>query len=265
MLDENTVKTVARSLMAEHESKRTYQRLDEAIRRAPLEDAYRIQDAFQQLLSDKGLGPVVGYKIALTSKVMQKLCGVDRPVAGAIFASAVHDTPATLSLAAFQHLGVEFEVAVRLGVDLPSGERHTRESVSSSVAACMPAFELIEDRGADYSTIDAFGLTADNCWNGGVVLGVPVTKWRNLEFDRAATRLWINDEPAGEGAVRDAMGHPIEAVAWLANLLNERGRMLERDMIVMTGSSITTKFPRPGDTLRFEVEGMGEVTLTAGA
>ena len=59
------------------------------------------------------------------------------------------------------------------------------------------------------------------------------------------------------------MGHPFEAVAWLANLLNRRGRRLERDMIVMTGSSITTKFPAPGDRVRFVIEGLGEATLEA--
>jgi 2-oxo-3-hexenedioate decarboxylase/2-keto-4-pentenoate hydratase len=61
------------------------------------------------------------------------------------------------------------------------------------------------------------------------------------------------------------MGHPLEALAWVANLLNRRGRRLERDMIVMTGSSITTKFPVPGDRVRFAIEGLGEVTLEATA
>jgi 2-keto-4-pentenoate hydratase len=50
-------------------------------------------------------------------------------------------------------------------------------------------------------------------------------------------------------------------VAWLANLLNGRGRMLARDMIVMTGSSITTRFPAPGDRVRFAIDGLGEVAL----
>jgi 2-keto-4-pentenoate hydratase len=57
------------------------------------------------------------------------------------------------------------------------------------------------------------------------------------------------------------MGHPLEAVAWLANLLNQQGKMLEREMIVMTGSSITTKFPHAGDCLSFLIEGMGDVRL----
>jgi 2-keto-4-pentenoate hydratase len=77
------------------------------------------------------------------------------------------------------------------------------------------------------------------------------------------TRCWVNDQPAGEGKTGDAMGHPFEAAAWLANLLNRRGRTLERGMIVMTGSSITTKFPAPGDRVRFAIDGLGEVVLEA--
>jgi hypothetical protein len=165
-------------------------------------------------------------------------------------------------LAAYHHLGVEFEVAVRLGDDLPaSGGPWTRASVASKVAACLPAFELVEDGDADYKTLDAFTLIAQNTWNGGVVLGAPVTAWRGIDLEAAVTRCWINDAPSGQGKTGDALGHPFEAVAWLANLLNRHARQLTRDMIVMTGSSITTKFPAPGDRIRFAIDGLGEIAL----
>ncbi len=80
----------------------------------------------------------------------------------------------------------------------------------------------------EHKTKHAFTITADNCWNGGVVLGLPITNWQGFAFESATTRLWVNGEPAGEGAVRDALGHPFEAVAWLANLLNERAQDFER-------------------------------------
>src|SRR5207245_784300 len=137
----------------------------------------------------------------------------------------------------------------------------TRASVADRVAACLPAFELVEDGDADYKALDAFTLVAQNTWNGGVVLGAPVTAWRGVDLERAVTRAWLNDEPAGQGKTGDALGHPFEAVAWLANLLNRRGRMLGRDMIVMTGSSITTKFPSPGDRVRFAIDGLGDAAL----
>jgi 2-keto-4-pentenoate hydratase len=151
---------------------------------------------------------------------------------------------------------------VRLADDLPgSGAPWTRASVAGRVAACMPAFELVEDGNADYKTLDAFTLVAQNAWNGGVVLGAPVTEWRGVDLESAVTRCWVNGEPGGQGKTGDALGHPFEAVAWLANLLNGRGGMIRRGMIVMTGSSITTKFPAPGDRVRFAIDGLGEVAL----
>jgi 2-keto-4-pentenoate hydratase len=264
MLTPQTIEATARASFDVHRTRTRYGPLDAAVRAAPLEDAYRIQDAMHGLLAQAGRGEIVGWKIALTSKAMQQMTGVDQPAAGAIFAKVVHPSPARVDPDTYHHLGVEFEVAVRLGDALPAGGAPwTRATVTDRVAACMPAFELVEDGHADYKQLDAFTLIAQNTWNGGVVLGAPVAGWRQLDLETAVTRCWVNDEPAGQGKTGDAMGHPLEAVAWVANLLNRRGRRLERDMIVMTGSSITTKFPTTGDRVRFAVDGLGEVRLDA--
>jgi 2-keto-4-pentenoate hydratase len=262
MMERKTITALAEALFVEHKAAKPYHPFEESIQSKPLADAYLIQEAFLKLLMEAGQGDLAGYKIALTSKAMQQLCGVDQPLAGAVLSSVIHQSPAKLNYANFQHLGVEFEVAVKLGADLPAvSSPHTRQSVSPAIAACMASFELIEDRQADYRKLDAFTLVADNCWNGGVVLGTPVTDWHRIDLENASTRLRINGEPAGKGRVGDAMGHPFEAVAWLANLLNQQGKMLKRDMLVMTGSSITTKFQNAGDYLSFLIEGMGDVRL----
>ena len=263
MLTQETIDATARAYLETYRSRTRYHPLG-ALRAAPLDDAYRIQDALHRLMAEAGRGEIAGWKIALTSKAMQEMTGVDRPAAGAIFSTVVHPSPARVDIAAYHHLGVEFEVAVRLGDALPaSGAPWTRASVAGRVAACLPAFELVEDGNADYKTLDAFTLVAQNTWNGGVVLGAPVTGWRAVDLENAVTRCWINGEPGGQGKTGDALGHPLEAVAWLANLLNSRGRRLDGGMIVMTGSSITTKFPAPGDRVRFAIDGLGEVALEA--
>lgn len=264
MLTPETIDATARAGLELHRTRARYRPLDTALRAAPLDDAYRIQDALHRLMTEAGRGEIAGWKIALTSKAMQQMTGVDQPAAGAIFSKVVHSPPLRVDLAAYHHLGVEFEVAVRLADDLPaSGGLWTRASVADRVAACLPAFELVEDGDADYKTLDAFTLIAQNTWNGGVLLGTAVAEWRGLDLEGAVTRCWINDQPGGQGKTGDAMGHPFEAVAWVANLLNRRGRRLERGMIVMTGSSITTKFPVPGDRVRFAIDGLGEVALEA--
>jgi 2-keto-4-pentenoate hydratase len=264
MLTPQQIDATARDALTTYTARTRYRPLDAALRSAPLDDAYRIQDALHRVMAEAGRGEIAGWKIALTSKAMQQMTGVDQPAAGAIFSKVIHASPARVDVAAYHHLGIEFEVAVRVGEDLTAaGGLWTRESVAGKVAACIPAFELVEDGDADYKTLDAFTLIAQNTWNGGVVLGQPVTEWRGLDLERAVTKCWVNDQPAGQGKTGDAMGHPLEAVAWLANLLNGRGRALQRGMIVMTGSSITTKFPAPGDRVRFVIEGLGEVALEA--
>src|SRR5438552_6003694 len=264
MLTQAVVDATARECLEMHRTRARYRPLAASVRAAPLDDAYRIQDALHRLMAGAGRGEIAGWKIALTSKAMQQMTGVDQPAAGAIFSKVVHASPARVDLAGYHHLGVEFEVAVRLGDDLPAtGGPWTRASVASRVAACLPAFELVEDGDADYKTLDAFTLVAQNTWNGGVVLGPAVTEWRGVDLERAVTRCWVNDQPAGQGKTGDALGHPFEAVAWLANLLNGRGRRLERGMIVMTGSSITTKFPAPGDRVRCAIDGLREGVLEA--
>jgi 2-keto-4-pentenoate hydratase len=262
MLTPETIEATARASLDMRRTRTRYRPLDPAVRAAPLDDAYRIQDALHRLMAEAGRGEIAGWKIALTSKAMQQMTGVDQPAAGAIFSTVVLASPARVDVGAYHHLGVEFEVAVRLADDLPaSGEPWTRASVAGRVAACVPAFELVEDGDADYAALDAFTLIAQNTWNGGVVLGSATPGWPGVDLETAVTRCWINDQPAGQGQTGDALGHPFEAVAWLANLLNRRGRMLAGGMIVMTGSSITTKFPTPGDLIRFAVDGLGEVRL----
>jgi len=262
MLTPETIDSTARAYLEARRSRARYLPLDAAVRSAPLDEAYRIQDALHRLMADAGLGEIAGWKIALTSKAMQQMTGVDQPAAGAIFSKVVFPSPTRIELTAYHHLGVEFEVAVRLADDLPAGGAPwTRATIGNRVAACMPAFELVEDGDADYKTLDAFTLVAQNAWNGGVVLGSPVTEWRGVDLEGSVTRCWINDAPGGQGKTGDALGHPFEAVAWLANLLNGRGGMIRRGMIVMTGSSITTKFPAPGDRVRFAIDGLGEVAL----
>jgi 2-keto-4-pentenoate hydratase len=58
------------------------------------------------------------------------------------------------------------------------------------------------------------------------------------------------------------MGHPFESVAWVAGLLASQGKQLRAGMIVMTGSTLATRFPIAGEACRYEVEGLGSVSAT---
>ena len=165
---------IATAFIRALESKAKHESMVDKIDEPTLENAYRVQDAFIEIMTERG-EEIVGWKVALTSKAMQEFCGVDHPLSGAIFKSKVHPSPYSLDLDNHRHLGLECEIAVQMGSDLKLGESpHTRESVASQVEICYPAFELIEDRNADYDALNPFDSVSENAWNAGVVLGKPL-------------------------------------------------------------------------------------------
>ena len=250
----------ARGIVELWKSRRRIDVLPPDLRPADLDEAYRIRHAFQQIEEKEGRGAIAGYKIAITTPVMQQLCGLDEPCWGAIFAAEVYEAPATLKAAQFCRLGIETEIAMRLGEDAPGGE--DRERIARRVEACIPAIELIEDLGYDYKRIEAPAIVAGNSWNAGIVLGQPVAEWRRIDLAQAEGILRINGSEAGRGKGGDVMGHPLNALAWLADKLAAAGTPLRRGMVVMTGSIVATKWPAPGDRVEIEITGLGRAGLT---
>ena len=120
----------------------------------------------------------------------------------------------------------------------------------------MAAFELIEDRHADYARTEAVSLIVENCWNGGVVVGPPKAVLM-ASLVGIKGELTINGAVVGEGRAED----PCATLAWLANALAERGRGLIAGMVVITGSVIPTISVAPGDRAVFMVDGLGEAAM----
>jgi 2-keto-4-pentenoate hydratase len=253
----------ATRLFDAHEARQRFAPLPAALAPRTAEDAYAIQDAYVALRAHR-LGAIAGYKIALSSKEMQRFVGVDSPQAGVMLESTLHASPARVRAADYVRLIVEFEIAVQLAVDLPAADApFSRSRIAASVRAVMPAIEIADDRNADYGELarHPFDLIADNTWSEGAVLGAPVGDWKGLDLARLRGVATINGDPVGEGVGAAALGHPLDAVAWLANHLAARGRGLVFRDVVITGSVITSKFVRPGDLVRFSVESLGEVEL----
>jgi 2-keto-4-pentenoate hydratase len=225
-----------------------------------LSGAYDLQSAFVGELA-KRHGTPVGYKVALTSKRMQQMCGIDQPLAGVVLADRVHPSGMTLSLSNFHHLGIEFEITVKLARPLPwRGKPYVFGEIAEAAGAVAPSFELVDDRRADYKTLDVLSLASDNAWNAGAVLGEFHDQWPDLEaIEGMADR---NNERFDSGHGRDALGHPLNSVMWLANHLRARGQGLRAGDIVMTGSLVSTRFPEAGESYRFTLEGVGSAEVS---
>ncbi len=221
--------------------------------------AYAVQDRLHQRLTAAGLGEVAGHKIGCTTKVMQAFLGIGNPCAGGVFAPTARDGEARFRHANFRRVGVECEIAVRLGRDLtPAQAPFTTDSVADAVAAVMAAIEVVDDRYDDYGALGAPTLIADDFFDAGCVLGAPVGDWRALDLPSAAGSMTINGVEVGRGHGGDIMGHPLAALAWLADSLAGRGRTLAAGEFVLLGSVVETKWVAAGDAVAIEIEGLGQ-------
>jgi 2-keto-4-pentenoate hydratase len=230
---------------------------------APQDEArgYRIQDAVHDLLAADA-GPLVGYKIGCTSAVMQRYLGIPHPCGGGVFAKGVHSSGVALSHRDFVRAGVECEIAVRLARDLaPSGTAFTADTVAGAIDAYHPAIEIVDDRYADWQTIGAPTLVADDFFAAGCVLGAPVLRAAAPDLLDVIGRAFINGVEIGRGSGADVLGHPHYALAWLANHLATGGKNLRAGQIVLTGSLVQTVWLNAGDKAVMELSGLGSVAM----
>jgi 2-keto-4-pentenoate hydratase len=263
IVGEARVRDSARWLAERHLARHGSQPLPPAYAPRDLAEAYAMQEEFVALKSSR-CGPVVGYKIALTTPQMRRFVGLQDSIAGCLHDRQVVRAPASVRASDYGRLLVEFEIALLMGADLhDSGVRYTPHRAADAVAAAMPAFELADDLGADYTTLASRGLelAADNAWNEGAVIGKPLEDWRAVDLASVQGVAHINGKAVGEGRGADAMGSPLVALAWIANHLHSRGRWLRKGDVVITGSLVTSQFPRAGDVLRFEAGALGAIEL----
>jgi len=223
-----------------------------------VDDAHDVQEAYVRLLTKKFVTGVGGYKVALTSKQTRDWLKVYEPCAGQVLATRIYTSPHTVRVADYVRFSAETEVCAVLDKDM-SGPC-TAADVRKNLRSLHCAFELVEDRGADMTKIDARSLASDNSWNAGIVIGPAASKDVNLTNLRGALK--INGGITHQGTTSETMGgDPLESVAWLVGHLGKRGKALKAGEPVMTGSIIQSQFLGGGTSIEFAMDGMPPVHL----
>ncbi len=225
---------------------------------------YALQRALNTLLAIAGMGPQAGHKIGCTTPVMQRFLGIPNPCAGVIFEKAVLHRTASVPRSGFVRLGIECEIAVQLVRDLaPISLPVDRERAANAVGAVMASLEIVDDRYADYRTLGPPTLIADDFFNSGCVLGDPVRDWRKLDLGALEGTMYVNGVETGRGRGALVMGHPLDALVWLANARARHGfDALKAGEFVTLGSVVETRWLNAGDEVRVDMQELGELTLS---
>jgi 2-keto-4-pentenoate hydratase len=222
------------------------------------EEGYRIQQELVALLLADG-DRIVGHKVGLTSKPMQRLIGMDSPDYGPVLASTVYPSGAEVPVSRFIQPKIEAEIAFVLGAPL-RGPGVTLLDAARAVAGVAAAVEIVDSRIEDWR-IGLADTIADLASNGAVATSGRLVPLSNVDPAMVGMILTRNGSIVDTGAGAAALGDPLQVVAWLANTLGAVGVTLEPGHLIMTGALHAAVPMAAGDVFRAEFDTLGAVTV----
>ncbi|NLU78531.1 2-keto-4-pentenoate hydratase [Micromonospora sp. HNM0581] len=218
--------------------------------------AYQVQQA--QVAGWEAAGRRrVGAKVGLTSVAVQQAFGVFQPDFGVLFADMAVPDGAEIDSGRLLQPRVEAEVAFVLGSDLPF-EQVTVADVVRATDHVLPAIEIVDSRiaGWDVAIVDT---VADNASSGLFVLGDRPRKLTEVDLRLAGMVLEHAGDPVSVGAGAACLGHPVHAVAWLAQTLAAAGAPLTAGDVVLSGALGPMVPAVAGAAYEARISGLGSV------
>lgn len=218
-------------------------------------DAYRIQlRMIERRLADRK-ERVIGKKIGVTSQVVMDMLKVDQPDFGHLTSGMVYGDGASIEAGTLIAPKAEGEIAFVLKQDL-TGPGVTNADVLRATEYVLPCFEIVDSRICDWK-IRIQDTVADNASSGVFVLGDAAIDPRTIDLSVVGMTLEKNGEIVATGAGAAALGHPVNAVTWLANTLGQLGMGLKAGEVILSGSLAAMVPVQAGDNLRMTLGGVG--------
>lgn len=223
--------------------------------------AYAVQEINTRFWQAQGRR-IVGRKAGLTAKAVQQQLGVDQPDFGVLFDDMRVKDGGELDPSRAIQPKAEAEIAFVLAADLPSPDT-TAEDVAAAVATVHAAIEIVDSRIADWKITFA-DTVADNGSSAFFVLSQSGLPLSGLDLEGAPMEMTINGEVRSTGVGAAALGNPLNAAAWLACTLAQRGEPLRAGDILLAGALGPMVAINPGDYVHTVVGGIGEASFTYG-
>lgn len=221
--------------------------------------------AIQQINTARWIGDgrkVIGRKVGLTAKSVQQQLGVSQPDFGVLFADMAIADGGSLPPQKVLQPKAEGEIAFLIAEDV-AGPGVTREQVSAAISGVVAAIEIVDSRIADWKITFA-DTVADNGSAAFFVLGNDPRPLAEVDLWTCGMVLEINGEIASLGAGAACLGHPLNAVTWLAQTLAARGEHLRKGDLILSGALAPMMVITPGDKVKVSIGGLGSVSFAYG-
>ena len=222
-------------------------------------DAVCIRDGLVERLLPS-LGRIIGYKAGLTNEAIQQRFGVSSPVRGVLLENMLLPDGAEVPAQFGARPVVEADLLVEVK-DAAIHEAITHLDVLRSLSRVMPFIELPDLMLAEGEKLTAplIVLTNVGARLGVVGQGIPVETTEKFAATLAAMRVVVTDQDGkkmASGTGTAILGHPLNAVLWLAQDLDRSGIRLKPGDVLSLGSFTPLLTPRAGMTIEVRYLGL---------
>lgn len=258
MLDAATRDRILADILATYSTRTALPLLTKTYPEIAMDDAYAIQKAFIAHRVAEGR-QVRGYKVGLTSKVMQESMGSPEPDFSAMTDDLFLPEETPIDRARFFRPLIEIEIAFVMKSAL-KGPGILPVDVLRATDFVLPAIEIVDFRVGPGPGMTVVDTVADLAACGAAVLGANPRRLEDIDIRNVTGQMIINGKVEHEGKSSAVLGNPVSAVAWLANKLGEFGITFEPGQAILTGSFVRAMPVNAGDEViaRFD-SGLGDV------
>ncbi|KWF29931.1 2-keto-4-pentenoate hydratase [Burkholderia pseudomultivorans] len=221
-----------------------------------IDEAYAIQQINIQRRINAG-SRRVGCKVGLTSAAVQRQLGVDQPDFGVLLDDMAYDDRETVPWSALSQPKIEAEVAFVIGRDIAS-DKPGHLDLLNAIEYVLPALEIVGSRIRDWE-IGIVDTIADNASSSAFVLGNRPVKLSDVDLRLCGMVTERRGEVVSLGVGAACMGHPVNALVWLARTMAARGVPLRAGDVVLSGALGPMVNVRPGDVFDAQIQGLGAV------
>lgn len=263
-MDQSTIDDLAARL---DEAESTRQQIAQFSAQHPgmtMDDSYAIQNAWVERKKARGR-MVIGHKIGLTSRAMQRAVNITEPDYGVLLDDMLFHDGQTIPIDRFIEPRVEVELAFILKQSL-TGPNCTIFDVLNATDYVVPSVEIIDARieridsrsGITRKVLDTI---SDNAANAGIVLGGRPVRPDAVDLRWVPAILYRNGVIEDSGVSAAVLNHPANGVAWLANRLAKYDVVLQPGEIILCGSFTAPVFVRPGDSFHVDYGQLGSIGM----
>ena len=260
-MDSNIIQTLGDSL---YQALRSNSVIDPITNQYPdmtIEDAYAVQKRMIDRRVQDG-EVIVGKKIGVTSRAVMNMLGVYQPDFGYMMDRMIVNEGESIAMSTLIQPKAEGEIAFLLKKDL-MGPGLSNADILAATECVIPCFEIVDSRIRDWK-IKIQDTVADNASCGVFVLGDSAVSPRKVDLSTCGMVLEKNGEIIATGSGAAAMGSPVNAITWLANMLGSLGVPLKAGEVVLSGA-LAAMFPcAAGDNFRVSIGGIGSCSVRFG-